>query len=143
MKFCSDKFCDQSNPQPLDCFYKSKSRHKAGVGSRCKKCVLRRAAESRKKTGYKPSKEQNKRSALKQNYGITLERYNQMFADQNGNCAICGRNQSEFKYQLAVDHCHRTGKVRGLLCGPCNTGIGNLQDRPEVLKNALSYLTNY
>ena len=77
---------------------------------------------------------------LKRDFGITLEDYDNMFQNQDGCCAICGEHQDSFKIRLAVDHCHNTGKVRGLLCLSCNAGIGNLKDSPTLLKKALNYL---
>lgn len=73
-------------------------------------------------------------------FGITVEDYNEMFEKQEGKCAICGKHQTELKKALAIDHSHKTGKVRGLLCGNCNIGIGNLQDDPYVITRALEYL---
>lgn len=59
--------------------------------------------------------------ALKTNYGITIEDYDRMFAEQNGLCAICGKTDSR---RLSVDHNHVTGKVRELLCHTCNMNVG-------------------
>ena len=73
-------------------------------------------------------------------YGITLETYDTMLAEQGGCCAICGT--STIKGRFAIDHCHKTGKVRGLLCFDCNTGIGKLKDKPSLLLAAYNYLTN-
>lgn len=61
---------------------------------------------------------------LEQKYGINSKQWQKMFDEQEGCCMICGRHQNEFKYRLAVDHCHITGKVRGLLCTSCNTKLG-------------------
>lgn len=77
---------------------------------------------------------------LVKTYGITSEDYNNMFIEQGGRCAICGKHQTEFKKRLAVDHCHDTGKVRGLLCDSCNNGIGKLKDDIQLLTNAIKYL---
>lgn len=74
------------------------------------------------------------------NYGISLEEYNEMFAEQNGCCAICKRHQTEFKKHLHVDHNHETGEVRGLLCHNCNLALGRFQDSPEIIKAALEYV---
>ena len=71
-------------------------------------------------------------------YGITLEKYDSMLADQDGCCAICKTETS--KGRFAIDHCHTTGEVRGLLCFDCNTGIGKLQDDPSLLLAAYNYL---
>jgi hypothetical protein len=75
---------------------------------------------------------------LKRNYGITYDDYVQMLKAQNGVCAICGK--AEEKKRLAVDHCHNTGKIRGLLCGMCNTAIGKLNDDVQLLRKAIQYL---
>lgn len=74
-------------------------------------------------------------------YGITDDEYQQRLKEQNNLCAICGtdtpgRQHSSFH----VDHCHVTGKVRGLLCDKCNRGLGFFNDNPEALRNAADYL---
>jgi len=72
-----------------------------------------------------------------------LLNYNKLFNDQNGLCACCTRHQSSFVKLFAVDHNHKTGKVRGLLCDPCNKGIGLLQDSTDVLYKAFNYLKTH
>ena len=79
-----------------------------------------------------------RRTALKRNFGITEEQYDEMVKSQNGVCAICKRVGAR---RLAVDHCHTTNNVRGLLCHKCNRGIGNFNDSTELLRNAISYLS--
>jgi len=69
-----------------------------------------------------------------------LANFDQLFAQQNGCCAICNRHQSEFEKSLEVDHCHKTGKVRGLLCHFHNKAIGLFQDNLILLDNAKDYL---
>ena len=81
-------------------------------------------------------------TVLKSTYGITLKDYNILLENQNHKCAICGRKQEEFTRKFAVDHCHITDKVRGLLYGNCNVGIGNLQDDVNILEKAIKYLKN-
>lgn len=83
----------------------------------------------------------NRASKLQLNYGISVEEYNALFASQDGKCAICGTDQpGGRRYRLAVDHCHDTGKVRGLLCNNCNLGLGKFNDDPDLLRKALAYL---
>ena len=86
-----------------------------------------------------------KNSKLKQNYGITLEQYNQMFAEQKGLCAICGKKETtKNQYglrQLSVDHNHNTGQVRSLLCSNCNLLLGCAKDNKEILIKAILYLS--
>ncbi len=81
---------------------------------------------------------------LSRNFGITLHDYNKRLADQFGVCAICGKREtmqtSDGVRALAVDHCHNTGRVRGLLCSRCNTGIGSFEDDVTLLQSAISYL---
>lgn len=76
---------------------------------------------------------------IKKIYDLTEEEYKKMFIDQNNCCAICKKNN----VRLVIDHCHETGKVRGLLCDGCNQGIGCLKDNIENLKNSIKYLNKY
>lgn len=70
-------------------------------------------------------------------YGLSLKQYEQMLSDQNGVCAICSGKTSR---RLAVDHDHQTGRVRGLLCGRCNAGLGQFKENPLMLHKAIRYL---
>jgi hypothetical protein len=75
---------------------------------------------------------------LKQTYGISEDDYQAMLKAQGGVCAICERHQ---RYQrLCVDHCHKTNKVRGLLCTRCNRNIGRFYDSVRLLRRAADYL---
>ena len=79
---------------------------------------------------------------LKSSYGITEETYLAMLEAQDGACAICNTKTPTGKWKVfAVDHCHTTGKVRGLLCNECNRGMGLLKDSPELLQKAIDYLS--
>ena len=81
-------------------------------------------------------------------YGLTPEHYEAMLAQQNYRCRICGLPESESVVggrkggarRLCVDHCHRTGKVRALLCLRCNTAVGTVKDCPEQAKRLAEYL---
>lgn len=77
---------------------------------------------------------------LKSLYGLTVEQYEKMVADQKGLCPICERHVTKCRQRLNVDHDHITGKIRGLLCGPCNAALGIFQDSVENLKRAVAYL---
>lgn len=79
------------------------------------------------------------RTALKNLYGITLEQWDRMLLRQGGRCAICEQPCPD----LHVDHCHATGKIRGLLCGSCNNGLGRFADEPERLRAAARYLVKH
>jgi hypothetical protein len=77
----------------------------------------------------------DRKSHLKRKYGLTLEDFDRMLADQNGGCAICGTQGVDH-----VDHSHTTGEVRGILCFRCNAAIGQLDDDPERARALARYL---
>jgi len=93
-----------------------------------------------KETGHhRPGKPQaNRASSLKRHFNLTLEEYAAMNTAQGGTCAIC--NCPPGDTPLCVDHCHTTGRVRGLLCRLCNTALGQFQDSMERLARAILYL---
>jgi hypothetical protein len=70
--------------------------------------------------------------------GTNAEQYCELSHEQGGRCAICRRKPG--KRRLAVDHCHKTGQIRGLLCGRCNIGLGHFKDSPKRLRAAIAYL---
>jgi hypothetical protein len=80
---------------------------------------------------------ETRRRTLKRNYGITLEEYQQMLRKQGG-CAICGKNEG--LKEMPVDHCHKTGNIRGVLCHWCNKGLGQFFDNPSTLRKAADYI---
>ena len=114
----------------------------------CKKCL----DNSQSKMGqlYKQTHRSEialsaKNCIYKKKYGITLDQYNKMVAEQNGVCAICGQPENIKGTTinprgLAVDHNHNTGKIRGLLCGRCNRAVGLIKDRWEIAQNMMYYL---
>ena len=74
---------------------------------------------------------------LRFRYGIGVEDYEEMYKNQKGKCAICKKKE---KKNLDVDHCHATGKIRGLLCRNCNTALGKVYDDPKILAKMFMYL---
>lgn len=87
---------------------------------------------------------QSRKGRLKR-YGITPQIYKEMLDNQGGVCAICGVREDIVKksgrvQRLSIDHCHRTGEVRGLLCSRCNVGLGNFEDDIDIMASAISYL---
>jgi hypothetical protein len=75
----------------------------------------------------------------KYRYGLGRSKYNLLFRLQTGVCAICGGVNKDGR-RLAVDHCHKTGVVRGFLCAQCNHGLGSFKDNVQILKKAVEYL---
>lgn len=87
---------------------------------------------------YKP-KYQNYR--LLKKFGVSIEEYETMLKKQDGGCAICSEKYVEGDILFAVDHCHNTGQVRGILCSSCNLGLGHFKDSQTNLSLAIEYLS--
>ena len=83
------------------------------------------------------------RTTALRKYGLTPACYAKMLEEQGDACAICGRDSFSEGKHLAVDHCHDSGVVRGLLCGPCNQALGMLGDNPAMLLKAAKYLLKH
>lgn len=87
---------------------------------------------------HRKNKKRKKIRDMKIYYDLSVDEYNEMLRIQNDRCAICGKKMlGRFCH---IDHCHKTGKVRGLLCHHCNAGIGNLFDDIAILEKAIKYL---
>lgn len=109
-------------------FYNCKV-NKSGMQSWCKDCKQLAAREY----------------MLQKEYGIGHDGYQQLLDRQDGSCAICGSKESKGRSARGffhVDHCHETGKIRGLLCHPCNVALGMMNDDPARLRLAIRYLEN-
>lgn len=112
------------------------SKHKRGRGgllSECKECNNKRQRKL-----YKPVKDPARKFEwmLSHKYGLSVQQYQDMLSAQNGLCWICQCDMAK----PFIDHCHATGRVRGLLCHLCNIGLGVFKDRPESLERAMAYL---
>lgn len=81
-----------------------------------------------------------KNNALKHTYKITVEDYDKKLKEQNYCCAICNKHRDKFKRNLSVDHDHTTNQIRGLLCIICNTNVGVVEDKLEMIQK---YLNKY
>lgn len=130
------KVCNKCKTNKDDKEFSKCARNNDGLAWMCKECDRIRAKERYRKVGRDP--DYDKDIYLKRLYGISLTVYNEMLAKQDGKCAICSRECTTGR-SLAVDHCHSTGKIRGLLCQGCNTSIGRLYS-VELLKSAIKYL---
>lgn len=98
----------------------------------------RKLAESKRKwVEQNPEKDKSRRLYYK--FGITLDDYERMLKEQSGLCAICN-HVSDDGIQLCVDHNHKNGEVRGLLCRKCNSGIALLKESRELFESAMKYL---
>lgn len=155
MKTCNG--CNQN--LELSLFGKDKS-NRDGLTHRCKSCrnpqskawrlknpekvkeINLKNKNSRKEYYDSPERKRKYRSLeLKRAFGITADDYDKMLLKQNGVCCICKKHRvASNKYHMTVDHCHKTGKIRGILCTWCNRGIGLFEDNIEFLENAKIYI---
>lgn len=105
---------------------------------KCKSCHL---AEHRRWLRTNPdASERYSRANQTRRYGITPLEYAEMLEAQEGACRICMKPNLSDGKNLAIDHDHRTGKIRGLLCSNCNIGIGNFREDEHLLRAAIAYL---
>lgn len=120
------KKCTKCGEQkPLSEFYTRKTA-KDGRRNDCKSCNVISVRDRR----------------LKRVYGLSIAIHEKMIKSQNGNCEICKTKLFANK-NTHVDHCHKTGSVRGILCQNCNTALGSFRDSIEILKSAQKYLQKY
>ena len=102
-----------------------------------------------KKNNPDKVKQYQRTSNLRKNFGLSMDEYEQMLEKQNNLCAICEKPETFIHHQtketarLAVDHCHKTNKVRKLLCKSCNTALGLFKDDIGVMENAVQYLKDH
>ena len=149
MKKCTT--CKTEKPREA---FARHSKTKDGLQGQCRQCRRQyyldnqeRCKEHMRQYNSTPERKarhavMSRQATLQRKYGITVEEYNDMLAAQGGKCKICGRTDSGSvaTNHLAVDHCHTTGKVRGILCDPCNRGLGLFQDNPDLTEAATAYL---
>ena len=144
LKVCS--LCHTS--LPLSEFYKRSIQNGRGLRAECKDCCRDRTRawyqderNRAKRVAYatkwnKANPGARRRIHLKRQYGITPEDYDRMHTAQHGRCGICLKEM-----KLVVDHDHATGRVRGLLCRPCNRSIGQLGEDADTLRRAAEWVT--
>lgn len=132
-KICT--VCDEMKPFSE---FPANKRSKDGIANSCLSC--------RQKHSQTPAERlKSRKSALKNKYGITDAKYKSVLAAQGGSCAICGNGHNVtsklgYAVKLHIDHCHTTGKLRGILCVKCNSGLGHFDDNLEGLMKAVRYL---
>ena len=104
--------------------------------SSCNECDKERV-----KKRHKENPERTRNNVLKRNYGISLDEHTQMYEEQNGLCAIC-KNKGDGRWKkLCVDHDHKTGRVRQLLCRNCNMVLGQVGDNIKTLESMIKYMS--
>lgn len=142
MQSVTEKWCPKCESfKSLDDFHKN-ARKKDGLEYMCKACNSKRVSLQQKKT-Y--TAEIGRNLNLKRMYGISHKDYLELFERQGGVCAACGQAETAINYRtkqvqnLHVDHCHKTGRVRALLCQDCNIAYGQLREDPERIRKLLRY----
>lgn len=134
IKRCSSCKCEKQAGE----FYRQKGTSD-GFQTCCKAC-----SKLRVKAWLSANPEKRsvltRRDMLKRKYGLSIEQYEEMSTNAKGVCEICGGNEPNTGDRLSVDHCHATGKIRGLLCSNCNKALGMLMDDPELAIKAALYL---
>lgn len=155
-KMCNK--CGNSYPHTAE-FWPVRRRNACGLDTPCRQCC--RTAESKRRE--KPEvKAKNKRLCREwyarnpkattkltrlKNYGVSAEDYRRLLESQGGVCAICGKPETAKIHgavkDLAVDHCHKTGRIRGLLCSRHNTALGLAGDDPHIIEKMAAYLRQH
>ena len=140
------KFCLKCKESKLSIDFGRDNRQTDNKAIYCRECKNKVSIPPLTKKEIKDKRRRVGKSFMEKRdyltYGITIEKYDEMFELQKGKCAICEEIQITGKV-LAIDHCHTTGKVRGLLCQTCNTGIAMFKDNIKILKMAIKYLELY
>lgn len=141
MTIIQNKKCPKCNvSKDTNDFHKNRST-KDGFARICRDCKNSMARDRREK--FPLSKRE---SDLKRRYGMSLTEYDNLYEKQGGVCAICSNKETAIhsntgrKKMMSVDHCHKTGEIRGLLCSKCNRGIGYFNDNIDLLNKAIDYL---
>lgn len=138
---CSTKVYENKKVEYLEKKKIYRQKNKERIKARAKKHYQDNKEEISKKSKIyrEKTKDKAKNRALLRKYNITLQQFNNMVKLQDNKCNIC-KNQLEIKH---IDHCHKTNKIRGILCPNCNTGIGQLKENEEILLNAIEYIRKH
>ncbi len=119
-------------------------RYPQGIRTECNRCTSRY-----KREWSQENAKRHRDRAIQRRYGISGDEYRKMQAKQNNLCAVCNNPEttkkpsSDLVRDLAIDHCHKTGKVRELLCSGCNTILGRVKEDIHVLYAAIDYLKKH
>ena len=134
-KFCSHKCSSVLRNELKSIVCKNCGKELKQTSSRQERCGN---TDKKGSCSYKHNRSLAKDRTLMKRYGVTRGEHNEMLKRQNFRCAICVR-----KVKLVVDHCHKTGEIRGLLCSKCNSALGMLRDNTFLLEKALNYLAPF
>jgi len=120
------------------------TKKKRGYAWECKQCKKEKVFAKKATMSEEEWRLHNRKYYLKCQYNVTQQYYDSLVKEQNHKCAICGTDEVDsVRGVLHIDHCHATGKLRGLLCQQCNTALGKFKDSEEILEKAKEYLRKY
>ena len=145
MKKCA--LCGEVKPKSE---YHKQKKNKPGLRNECKECCVKNVKQWREKhrDPSNPRRHPRQNPPRRNRVTVSDKKYCQMLKQQKGVCAICGGTETaphvtkSTPRRLSVDHCHKTKKIRGLLCSKCNVAIGYLKEDLDILASAASYLIN-
>lgn len=134
------KVCSTCTQERLLCDFHTAKRNKDGYQGHCKSCQAEKS-KLWKQENHERAYISNKAWELRTKYGMSIEEYDELLALQDNKCACCQvRAPVGTRRPFNVDHDHGTGRVRGILCPSCNSGIGHLSDSLEGVLMAVTYL---
>jgi len=132
--YVTEKVCTSCNKLLHRSNFPVSKRNSFGLASHCKGCKIRNYP-------YEPSKK--KLIHLRNRYGVEWSDIEKLYKQQNNSCEICKKQINLMSKDTHIDHCHTTNKMRGILCGNCNRGLGQFKDNVSSLKTAILYLEKY
>ena len=150
LNYCTVEHCYRLNHAHGLCSYhaavkkeKGSEHHKRQTTIKCSLCEMQSPVGVTGKIPELCNKCSGRMDHIRRTYGLDVDSYKHLFRYQDHRCAICNRFIELYgtaQNRAVVDHCHETQRVRGLLCGACNTGLGQFRDNPRYLDRALGYL---
>jgi len=138
-----EKRCPRCGETKTAAHFAKDGKSRDGLYSHCRDCHSIIG-----KQRYEQDRAKSRQRSITRRYGLSSEAYDSLWDSQNGRCAICDKvlmvrllsGRGVARDAPVIDHDHDTGRVRGILCNPCNTGIGGLQHDPAILARAIRYL---
>lgn len=133
------KLCPKCGEHKEYCLFYKNKHSKINCSPYCKVCSNQRTTSYARDNKDKINPKLFGYS-IKRRYNLSVEEFESLLISQKYMCAICETTRCSSGRNFAVDHCHTTGKIRGLLCSSCNTGLGQFKDNKLLLQKAINYL---
>jgi len=133
------KKCSRCNQEKELSFFNKDKQRKDGHSHRCSACHSEVVKESKLRNPERTKKVAYK-AHIKHMYGVDIKWVEQRLKEHNYKCKICSTDMQLHTNTVAIDHCHKTGKVRDIVCKKCNSAMGQFNDDPELIAKAIDYL---